>query len=341
MVAEIAEAVPSGSLSVWNRRADYYGRMWVAYVARRNSHLTFWHEAPASNAAARFDRIGPYYMLFDTKANYPGPFDEQGVPLLNYHGHIGRRYNPIAIAQYGLARYNRYAVTSDAQHLRSSLRQARWLVEHLEQNAHGIRVWQHHFDWHYHGIIRAPWYSGLAQGQGISLLARAFAATGDTRYLRSAEAAFEAFERELGEGGVRWTDDAGKVWLEEIVRHPPTHILNGFIWSLWGVYDWMVLTGSTTARDLYGRCVRTLREAVDRYDTGFWSLYDLSRHGRLRMLASPYYHALHVVQLRVLGQMTQDDRFTLMAERWKGYARRYWKRSYALIYKAIFKLLYF
>ena len=49
-----------------------------------------------------------YFMRFRGKAHYAGPFDAGGIPLLDYRGHIGRQYNPIAIAHYGLARFNRW-----------------------------------------------------------------------------------------------------------------------------------------------------------------------------------------------------------------------------------------
>ena len=37
-------------------------------------------------------------MLFESKANYNGHYDNNGIPLLNYHGDIGLQYNPIAIS---------------------------------------------------------------------------------------------------------------------------------------------------------------------------------------------------------------------------------------------------
>ena len=39
------------------------------------------------------------------------------------------------------------------------------------------------------------------------------------------------------------------------------------------------------------------------------------------MLASPFYHQLHVVQLRVMSKLTGDQSFAEVAERWAGYAQ--------------------
>ena len=121
-------------------------------------------------------------MRFQGKAAYAGPFDGAGVPLLDYRGDIGRQHNPIAIAQYGLARFNRWCNTADDADRAAWLAVAQWLTRELTPNAHGVPVWFHHFDWPYRQLLKAPWYSGLAQGNGLSLLVRAAQATGDATF---------------------------------------------------------------------------------------------------------------------------------------------------------------
>jgi len=59
------------------------------------------------------------------------------------------------------------------------------------------------------------------------------------------------------------------------------------------------------------------------------------------MLASPFYHRLHSVQLRVMCKLTGDVRFAAVAERWEGYAQRRSNRARALVEKSIFKLLHY
>ena len=44
-------------------------------------------------------------------------------------------------------------------------------------------------------------------------------------------------------GGVTYTDREGYKWFEEAIVEPPTHVLNGFIWATWGVYDYFLHTG--------------------------------------------------------------------------------------------------
>ncbi len=319
---------------------SYYRRIFTAYLLGGKSHLTFWHETPAENPDASANELGPYYMLFSEKADYSGPFDSTGIPQLDYHGRIGVQYNPIAIAQYGLGNYNLWRLRRDPARRENFFRSADWLGEHLESNSKGLAVWAHHFNWEYRDTLQAPWYSGLAQGQGISALVRAHKESGNSCYLDAAQRAFVSFQCPISEGGVAVTDECGDLWFEEYIVSPPTHILNGFIWALWGVHDYFLATTDKSAQELFSRGVGTLLHNLERYDLGFWSLYEQSGT-RLPMVASPFYHRLHIVQLRVMHRLTGEEKFAELARRWESYARSRAKRTRALCYKSAFKLFYY
>jgi heparosan-N-sulfate-glucuronate 5-epimerase len=319
---------------------SYYRRIASAYLLGGQSHLTFWHEPPEENLNASGNDLGEYYMLFTEKANYKGVYDSTGIPQLDYRGKIGRQYNPIAIAQYGLGNYNLFRRTGSAECSNKFLQVADWLVGHLEQNQQGLAVWNHNFDWEYRDTLRAPWYSALAQGQGISVLVRAHKQSGDPGYLDAAQQALASFFKPVAEGGVTFTDEQGDIWFEEYIVSPPTHILNGFIWAAWGIYDYFLATRDHSAQDLFARAVGTLTRNLDRYDLGFWSLYEQSGT-RLPMVASPFYHQLHVVQLRAMHRLTGEETFARVADRWEGYGRSRSKRTRALCYKSAFKLCYY
>ena len=141
-------------------------------------------------------------------------------------------------------------------------------------------------------------------------------------------------------GGVVHVDAEGYKWIEEYIVSPPTHILNGFIWSVWGLYDYFVATRDRKAEKLFGIFVNTLSHNLKDYDVGYWSLYEQSGT-KLSMLASPFYHSLHIVQLRILHNMTNLMIFEEYASRWELYKRSVLRRYLAFIYKALFKLLYY
>jgi heparosan-N-sulfate-glucuronate 5-epimerase len=349
-------------------RLQYYRRILPAYLGSGRSQLTFWHETPEINLSANVaqalvaqagsQRLGPYYMSFREKADYAGAHDANGIPMLDYRGVIGLQYNPIAIAQWGLANYNRFCESADlapdarpedailadattkAVRLQRTLESADWLAANLEQNLHGLWVWNHHFDWEYRETLRAPWYSGLAQGQGVSLLLRAHAHTGDGKYRQAAEQAFVSLTMPIAAGGVLFEDDENNLWIEEYLVDPPTHILNGFMWALWGVFDFWRASGDASAKQIFVRGAATLLHNLSRFDTGYWSLYEQSGT-QMKMLASPFYHRLHIVQLRIMANLAGEPRFAQIADRWEGYTQRRANRSRALVEKSIFKLLHY
>ena len=318
-------------------RLQYYRRIFSAYLGPGKSHLSFWHDSPKENLGATIHQLGEYYMLFAEKADYAGHHDSTGIPMLNYRGKIGLQHNPIAIAQWGLGNYNLFCRSHDDVRKNKFLAASNWLSANLETNSHGLWVWNHHFNWEYRSPLRAPWYSALAQGQGISLLLRAYRETGAVAYFEAAERAFNSFLKSTDEGGVAFTDDHGNLWFEEYIVSPPTHILNGFIWATWGVYDYFLMTQNQLARDLFEQAVLTLRTNLPHYDLGFWSLYEES-NTLLPMVASPFYHRLHLVQLRVMHRITGDKTFARYADKWEAYARSRAKRTRALCYKSAFKL---
>lgn len=318
----------------------YYRRIFSAYLFGGDSHLTFWHETPTENLNASPNEVGEYYMVFAEKADYKGAYDANGIPQLDYHGHIGLQYNPIAIAQYGLGNYNLWRRTGGPSRKEKFFRTADWLCNNLEQNPCGLAVWNHHFDWEYRNTLKAPWYSALAQGQGISVLLRAHTDSGNQKYLDAARRAFAGFQTPIEDGGLAFTDNSGDLWFEEYIVSPPTHILNGFIWALWGVRDYALATGDGAASQLFERGVRTLGHNLARYDLGFWSLYEQSGT-LLPMVASAFYHRLHIVQLRVMYRLTNQDVFSQYADRWENYARSRINQTAAHWYKIAFKLAYY
>ena len=263
-----------------------------------------------------------------------------GIPLLDYRGHVGFRHNPIAIAQWGLGNHDLWLRGGGEARRARFLRAAGWLLDNLEPNEVGLHVWPHRFQWEYQTLLPYGWYSALAQGQGLSLLLRAHRATGEARWLDAAERVLETFFHEMEAGGIVHTDERGDLWLEEVILQPPTYILNGMMWASWGLYDHWVHTGSGRARTRWEESVATLLRRLGDFDIGYWSLYDIAGTP-LPNVASPFYHALHVVQLRVTKRLSGETAFGAWAERWDRFQRGALRPRLAWAHKALFKLLYY
>jgi len=80
----------------------YLKRIFSAYLLCGSSNLSFWHTPLKTNNIDKSSTIGRYYMNFKDKTRYAGPFDKDGIPMLDYKGSLGCQYNPNAVARYAL-----------------------------------------------------------------------------------------------------------------------------------------------------------------------------------------------------------------------------------------------
>lgn len=149
--------------------------------------------------------------------------------------------------------------------------------------------------------LKSPWISGLTQSLGISVLLRAYQLVGESAYLAAASAAFRWLATPVSEGGVAATVDAGR-WLEEYPDPAaPSHVLNGHMWALFGIWDYYRVTGSPDARELFESGVRALERNIHRYDVGGWSVY--SRENQVDYVSGAYQQFI-IEQLRVLENIS-------------------------------------
>jgi heparosan-N-sulfate-glucuronate 5-epimerase len=179
--------------------------------------------------------------------------------------------------------------------------------------------------WPYHLHVAkydtpVPWYSGMAQGQIASVFVRALRHTGDDRYGEAALGAIRPLLEPGPERLVTSTSD-GPVLEEGGPCTPPSHILNGWIFALWGVHDVWVSLGDERAGRLVADTTACLVRMLPRYDVGWWSKYSLYPHP-LPDLAKPFYHRLHVVQLEILHELTGIGDLREWAGRWRSYDTR-------------------
>lgn len=144
-----------------------------------------------------------------------------------------------------------------------------------------------------------PWTSGLSQGTGLQALARAWSATGEDRYLSAAQQALGIFRAGPPEG-VRAAAASTGAWYLQYTYAPNEHVLNGFIQSLVGLYDYAKLTGDPVGQQLFEAGDAQAREQVPSFDTGAWSKYDQSSESDLS------YHDLLSEFLEHLCERTRE-----------------------------------
>lgn len=184
-----------------------------------------------------------------------------------------------------------------------------------------------------------PWYSSLAQGEAVSFLLRAarVLGRGDLVELAGRTAlplldADSALVVQTPEGPV----------LQEYPTDPPAHVLNGWLFALWGLHDLANAEQPTeqaaAAGEAFAAGAAALSARIDRYRTAAgWSLYDLYPHP-LPNVASPFYHRLHVEQLRRQQELLPDPRIAAVAAEWSRTSRARAPYALAVVRKVAFRM---
>lgn len=315
------------------------GRIWMSLLryGLPGGSVSFWHTA-LGPVVYDYPSLDDYYIDFTAKTAYRGPFDASGVPMLNYRGSIGQRYNPCATAQYALGWYQRWR-RGDASCRPRFFRMADWLTRSIHVDACGRGFWYYDFDLDAYGA-KAPWISALAQAQGIAVLLRA-ARYGETPgvYEEASKAAYRGMMAPVSEGGTLLVD-GDDVWLEEIVADRLTAILDGYIFALWGVRDLAYHFADREAEGMWVRGIETIRRHLGDFDLGYWSRADLYQKDT-PMPSSSFYHGLHVAQMQVLHRQTGIADFARIAGRWQEQLNSPVARTRAFWAKVAFKLWHY
>ena len=266
------------------------------------------------------DKVNGYYSDLRHKVTGAALIDENGVPY-NETNKGNYVYFAITIFQYGLGAYDLYLETKNEEYKKKMFSVVDWAVSNQKTDG----SWSA-FDW---STPMAP-YSSMAQSEGASLLCRAYKETGNESYLNAAKKAINFMLKPVEEGGTAYYRGE-QITLEE--ASDELTILNGMMFSIWGVYDVCLLCEDKQLQSALHITVDTLAKQLYKYDRGYWSNYDLDGN-----IASPFYHELHLEQLKVMANLFEKKEFSDTLIRWTGYQKSWFKSKRAFIVKAIQKL---
>ena len=241
-------------------------------------------------------KIGGYYIDLTRKANWTGTNDINGIPL-NVLSNGKTVYFPITIAQMALANYDLWLDNGDKNNKDLFLKLANWLKTNQDVNGGWINPWM------YLRSSTVSNYSGLAQGEAISVMIRAYKLTGSESFLEACNKAYDLMLKPIDEGGCAVYSD-NKIYIEEYPEIPRSTVLNGWIFASFGVYDLMLVTSKASIQKVYTSILRSVEQSLDLYDSGSWSYYDLN--GTIEI---QFYHSLHITLLDTLSMITNSEIF--------------------------------
>jgi hypothetical protein len=174
----------------------------------------------------------------------------------------------------------------------------------------GSLTWEYYFNF---DGGRPPWTSAMSQGTALDALTRAYEAFHDPAYLNVAAKALGIFQTAPG-AGVRIPTAAGARYLQYSFA-PGTSIINAFLQSLIGLYDYAQASANPVAQQLFDAGNAEALAEVPQFDTGAWSLYQPGVEDSLS------YHELVTGFLQQLCSRTHATVYCDTAQRFVAYER--------------------
>ena len=211
----------------------------------------------------QFDLSKDYPVIFDyNKDRKATLLDSNNVFYADYSKmkNLGVKnqisYNPVTIGLNSLRIFQEFLKDSSSVNKNIFLSNSNWLYNNIEEDG----SWKFMHDKYSSGyLIKSPWVSALAQGIGISVLVRAFKITNDSSYLFCARRACLPFSKDIINGGVRSKNDFGLFYEEYPINNDSKHVLNGFIYSLYGLHDLWILDSNIIAKQYFDDGIISLK----------------------------------------------------------------------------------
>ncbi len=264
------------------------------------------------------DKVAGYYNDLTEKVTR----DDPSILVPKYHVDTGEEiFFSIGIFQYGIAAYDLFLNTKEEVYRKKLIACADWAVDN-QQNDGSWVTFAYENPEH-------P-YSSMAQGEGISMLIRAHIETQDDKYLSAIHKAKDFMLKPISDGGA--TNYSGEdVYLYECTHDPL--ILNGWIFSLWGLYDYYKYLNDSEVQDVLDATLASLKKKLPEFDIKYWSKYEDGKR-----ICSPFYHKLHIAQLTVMYDLFGDSIYKEYADKWETYQNSFWKPKRAFLKKAMQKV---
>jgi hypothetical protein len=218
--------------------------------------------------------------------------------------------HPAMIAEWCIIHYEKFLEHQQESDFRIFKQHLDWLLENLIYDDTNAACWYYHFDL---SDEKAPFFSGISQGIGMSALLRGYAHFQDPIYLNAAIAAYKWMVRPVEQNGCLYTKGSFAGWLEEDNFY--THILNGHIYSLLGLYDLFRVTKDKEVEQHFKNGCDSALINKQHFDIGFYSKYAAT----VKMPTNNSYHLIHIIELRILAEITKNKAFEIWAQEYQDY----------------------
>lgn len=283
---------------------------------KKQTHLRFTSPAIQSTRKYEFSlriikRQQDFYHLNEPVPLTPkSVLDSEGIPMYRKEQKL---YNhPVRLAHNAINFITSYQLTDDRRYLDEAEKYVQRLAKIAVEQDGAMIFFPYDFDVYLHNIptehMKPRWYSGMAQGQALSAFVRLYQITHDPNLLTLADKTYLSLTQLKSSDLPIWVsmlDEQGYFWIEEYPMDEPTHVLNGFIFAIFGLYDYYQITKKEEVKELLQASITTVYDHIDRYRVPDGA----SRYGLKHPHQSKHYHHVHMDQLETLYHMTGESYF--------------------------------
>ena len=105
-------------------------------------------------------------------------------------------------------------------------------------------------------------------------------------------------------------DEENSLWIEEYADTLEMRVLNGFMFGMFGLYDYYAWRDDAHTAHVFLQALHTLRVNAERFRIpGEVSAYCLTHRRQ-----NAGYHGIHIWQLQAISRMTDDPYFASVAD---------------------------
>lgn len=268
-----------------------------------------------------------YGFVWNFRESERVKFDKNGIPMLKFGQNF--YYHPVQLMQFAFINYDK-ALGGDSAGRNLFLSLADFLIE-MQDHDGAIR---YGFEWRYYltkEVYKPGWISGMAQGQALSVFTRAFLMTNKYRYFLAANKAFSFLITPKEKGGPMSTladlDPSLKefIFFEEYISTPNNYTLNGYLFTLIGLYDFQQMfkkigQSSSYVDYYFNKGIETLVKLLPYYDLDGFTSYDLGHYvlDKLPHIGVSY-HSVHIYLLNAIYSFSSDNQILFFKNKWMEY----------------------
>jgi hypothetical protein len=206
--------------------------------------------------------------------------DKEGVYAIRAGSTVARHIAAVSGQASGISNNDldlETAVSRQKELLKQEYDALHWLKHHSVKLQRNAIVWHYTFDHAFNNmIVKAGWPSAFAQADVIKAFLLAYLKNSDRSYLELAVRAGYAYTVPCEQGGLR-CEVGGVPWFEELpvpYGYAPM-ILNGHLYSVAILSRLYEMTHDRRVAGAFQVGVTSAKRMLLRYDTGYWSVYQL------------------------------------------------------------------